>query len=228
MGFRHLTLIYHNAKYVLAQYGQFDGYPEFQGPTIHKFLSMPGKIADLKSNLHLLQVGTPDELDAIWEECYQADIELVRRNPYNFSLGTKDLAVNRRYPGISDSMGAKILNHIADVKDNKPIIIHEIKQSLEFAMDPYCKFIYHIDLDANKLNVYGHRWRFDTDAAQNRFLSLQQRNLSEQEILTNAASPFLVEFDIEKLPGEEEFMSQIDEALDKMNGKEDNDKGDES
>ena len=39
MGTRNLITVTLNKKKVVAQYGQWDGYPEGQGKTVHEFLS---------------------------------------------------------------------------------------------------------------------------------------------------------------------------------------------
>jgi len=135
--------------------------------------------------------------------------------------------LNCRYPSLSRDTGAKILNLIADVKDDKPIFICEVRESLEFAMDSLCEWVYDIDLDANKLKVYGGRVAImDADAAQsNLLLFLQPGGLSDWEMQPNTAPKCLAEFDIEKLPGEEEFVSQIQKKLSELNGEENDHEG---
>jgi len=184
MGTRHLIIIYYSGKYVLALYGQWDGYPEGQGLEIIHFLSIPGKFTTLKSNLHLLKAVNDDKLDAIVEECTQVDREIQRWLPYT---SVRDFAYNRRYPGLSRETSAKILNIIADAEGNRPIFIHDIKKSLEFARESDCEWIYIFDLDANKLKC-----RVGGVA------------VSDVEFDTRSS-----EFDIEKLPGKEEFLRQI-------------------
>ena len=39
MGTRNLTMVYLNGEYKVAQYGQWDGYPEATGCLILKFLT---------------------------------------------------------------------------------------------------------------------------------------------------------------------------------------------
>ena len=58
-------------------------------------------------------------------------------------------------------------------------------------------------------------------------LSLQPGDLSEWEMLKNPVPQLLVEFDIEKLPGEEEFVGQIKKQLSELEGEENDDEGEE-
>jgi len=203
MGTRSLIVIYYNGKYVLAQYVQWNGYPDGQGAQILKFLSTPGKTTALKSNLHLLCVATPEQLEAIDEECEQAE-----RKERGF-LGILGTFFNRHYPSLSRETGAKILDLIADAEDDKPILI---KDSLKLAVDfVWCEWKYVIDLDANKLEVYSGKVAVsDAEAARSRFaFLLQPGGQEEREMLVNTIPDMMAEFDIEKLPGEDEFVSQI-------------------
>ncbi len=236
MGGRHLIIIYHNGKYVLVKYVQWDA--DGQGARILRFLSTPEKPTALKSNLHLLQVAAPDQRKAIVEECMQADREEELRQPHGF-LDMYDTTLSLRYPSFDRGTGAEILDVIADAKDDKPIFIPEVEEDLKFAIHFLCYRIYIIDLDANKLEVYKGRVKgYDTEAARSRFVpSLQSRRPREWETLVNTVPQFLVEFDIEKLPGEEEFVSQIKKRLikvdedgeeDDVNGRQCNDEEDDT
>jgi hypothetical protein len=83
----------------------------------------------------------------------------------------------KRYPSLSRDTSAKILDIIADAKDNKPIFIRKVKDALGFAMDfLFCEWMYVIDLDANKQEVYkGSALVSDSEAARSRFVFLATR-----------------------------------------------------
>ncbi|OBT59797.1 hypothetical protein VE03_10541, partial [Pseudogymnoascus sp. 23342-1-I1] len=51
LGTRNLVFVYYQSRFVLAQYGQWDGYPEGQGFTILAFLRTPLNIERLKAGL---------------------------------------------------------------------------------------------------------------------------------------------------------------------------------
>lgn len=59
MGTRHLIAAMIDGEYKLAQYGQWDGYPEGQGVDILDFLNT-GDVEALKRNLKLL-AGSPED-----------------------------------------------------------------------------------------------------------------------------------------------------------------------
>ena len=51
MGTRNLTVVKYKDEYKIAQYGQWDGYPNGQGVTILSFLLKEGNIEKLKKAL---------------------------------------------------------------------------------------------------------------------------------------------------------------------------------
>jgi len=52
MGTRNLTCVVSGGKYIIAQYGQWDGYPSGQGVTALEFLRKKGNQALLKAALN--------------------------------------------------------------------------------------------------------------------------------------------------------------------------------
>jgi hypothetical protein len=50
MGTRHLIKVIYNKETKVAQYGQWDGYPDGQGLTILNFLDEEGNFIDLRED----------------------------------------------------------------------------------------------------------------------------------------------------------------------------------
>lgn len=63
MGTRNLTMVYVNKDYRVAQYGQWDGYPEGQGVTVLSFLHDFNKEAFLKNLSECKILKTDQELE---------------------------------------------------------------------------------------------------------------------------------------------------------------------
>jgi len=67
MGTRHLICIYHNGRFVVAQYGQYDGHPSATGMAVLRFLTQ-GNIKLLRDNIHFAPPPKPfngeDEYDS--------------------------------------------------------------------------------------------------------------------------------------------------------------------
>ncbi|CAG8981193.1 hypothetical protein HYALB_00012813 [Hymenoscyphus albidus] len=62
MGTRNVICVYYKGGFVIAQYAQWDGFPEGQGTKIWTFLSTPGNIARLKQGL--------EHIHTQWERAY--------------------------------------------------------------------------------------------------------------------------------------------------------------
>ena len=126
MGTRNLTkVIDRNGVTKIAQYGQFDGYPEYSGVRILEFIS---------------EYDTLDKLEASLEKCH-----FVKEPDYSFTdTGDykRDNAVfNAYYPNYSRNTGADILKVVVySVGD-----VNLIDES-EFENDGlFCEGVYTID-----------------------------------------------------------------------------------
>jgi hypothetical protein len=63
MGTRHLICIYHNGRFLVAQYGHWDGYPDGAGLAVLRFLT-PANIKLLRKRIHIVRPPRPcDEGD---------------------------------------------------------------------------------------------------------------------------------------------------------------------
>lgn len=125
MGTRSLIAVQINGEYKIAQYGQWDGYPEGQGSDVLNFL----KKADI------------EEFKKAVSECrYLSDSELSERNMPDWQ---------KIYPELSRDAGADILTLV--LFSNKRFL----KNSIDFANDSlFCEWVYVIDLDNMKFEVY--------------------------------------------------------------------------
>ncbi|KAK4042076.1 hypothetical protein C8A01DRAFT_44852 [Parachaetomium inaequale] len=166
MGTRHLICIFWKGKWVIAQYGQFDGYPDGQGAKIVKFLAVARNIDNLKAGLeHHIYQPTTDEIDAIWAECEAWDED---REAQGLMYDRRMFGINQLYPSMARETSAGILGIIARAsqteqgedgaeggaeKKPKKIPVH---LELEFANNTlFCEWAYVIDLDKEVLEVYG-------------------------------------------------------------------------
>lgn len=128
MGTRNLTSVIYQEKTRVAQYGQWDGYPEGQGKTVLEFLKTfnPDKF---KEQLLKIRWITSEEADKI----------------------NKDKDWTTKYPHLSRDRGANILNLIHSESTKIDFLV----DSSEFIKDGlFCEWAYIIDLDKNTLDVY--------------------------------------------------------------------------
>lgn len=146
MGTRNLTVVIKKAKPVVAQYGQWDGYPSGQGATVLNFLKSTD-LATFEKKLEKVHFINEDD---------QLNINLFME-----SIGSKDGWMNSEqaekykaaYPYLSRDHGAEVLKLIMDAPEKESIILND---STAFAADSlYCEWAYIINLDTRQLEVYG-------------------------------------------------------------------------
>lgn len=126
MGTRNLTAVFHDGKFKVCQYGQWDGYPSVQGATVLNFLTT---LFEKESFLSKLENGfTP----ITYEEC-----EKLFNTPEGRPFLTRDTA-------------AGILEIIQCSNGKFPLVLSEDF----FADSLFCEWAYVIDLDKNELQVY--------------------------------------------------------------------------
>lgn len=147
MGTRNLTCVFHDGKYKLAQYGQWDGYPSGQGATALAFLR--GEYFDRARLIAQLDAAyAPTE--AQYNDWYIA----AGADPKRLAEGYVDYDASKRFsakhPNLSRDTGAKILQLMAT--STGPIALNVRPQ---FAADSlFCEWCYVIDLDKNTFEVF--------------------------------------------------------------------------
>lgn len=196
MGTRHLICAISDDEYRIAQYGQWEGYPEGQGAAILEFLKSP-MVEQLRKNLERCSWITNDEYCKLWEE---------------FGVDTTQLYVDcdmyekfyEIYPQLSRDTGAKILEIVAGATDEI-----KLQNSLDFSQDSlFCEWAYVIDFDKNTFEVYQGFIETPFDASE-RFYTAGQED-------DNGLYPFrlIKTFDLSALPSEEEFLEICEPAED--------------
>lgn len=143
MGTRSLTMVYIDGEYKVAQYGQWDGYPEGQGVICLHFLRDEMKEEKFREALKEVRYLNRSDISDIWKE-FGADEEGMIRSEDADRL-------KRAYPELNRDTAAKILNMIQERKLKAP----GLQNNLEFAADSlFCEWAYVIDLDKRTFEVY--------------------------------------------------------------------------
>jgi len=143
MGTRNLTMVIKDAEPVVAQYGQWDGYPSGHGVTALNFLKTKS-LKKFKKKLELVRFTTKEDEDEL--------------ENFMKSIGVTDGWMNtdqagkfhKAYPFLTRDNGAEILTLIQNNKD--PVFLTD---SSDFAKDSlFCEWAYVIDLDKETFEVY--------------------------------------------------------------------------
>ncbi|MBC8551708.1 MAG: hypothetical protein H8D23_18835, partial [Candidatus Brocadiales bacterium] len=126
MGTRNLTAVMMDKEYKIAQYGQWDGYPEGQGRTILNFIH--------KTDLNAFKEALKD-------------VRWITEDESKKVVGTPDWP--NVYPHLSRDAGGEILQMVMDRTAKI------LTKSISFAGDSIlCGYAYGIDLDKKTLEAY--------------------------------------------------------------------------
>lgn len=142
MGTRNLVAVYAGGDYRIAQYGQWDGYPDGEGLTVLRFLHKMNRDEFTEKVLATRWISD-HEIENLWVECgAERGSDLV------------PMAVSNRFaqehPELSRDTGGAILDI---VNERKPGI--KLSNSIKFASNSlFCEWAYVVDLDKGTFEVY--------------------------------------------------------------------------
>lgn len=188
MGTRSLTMVYSDGEYKVAQYGQFDGYPEDLGCYILNFLKN-NNIKLLKERVNEIGSYSKDDIEKINEYIK----EKRSKDPFYY-WPTK-------FPHLSRECRAEVLEKIIKKE------IDKVNLELNFAADSlFCEWAYVIDLDNNTLEIFDgiNKTKLDEN---DRFYFLEEKSTDPYHPIK-----FLIKFDLNNLPEEKEFIEKIYKA----------------
>lgn len=200
MGTRHLICIFKNGEYRLANYGQWDGYPDGQGLDILRFL----QDQDRRYMLSLLCDNLSFMTEEDWNKVHEK---------YSDMMGSEEYSrYKNEYPELSRDLGSEILGMILE-RDG----FLKTNNSLRFAADSlFCEWAYMIDFDKGTFEVY---------KGFNKTKLNEKERFSCLEIITRKTDlvdqyypvKFLAEFPLNHLPTEKEFIEVCDPQKEEPN-----------
>lgn len=141
MGTRNLTMVISNGETKVAQYGQWDGYPDGQGSTILEFLRN-ADLVQFKELLENVRFISNEEI----EKRYKA---LGIKSPDGWLTMEQAEKFKKANPQLDRDMAAEVLQAIYQNG------VTELNDSSSFAGDSlFCEWAYVVDLDKMVLEVY--------------------------------------------------------------------------
>lgn len=217
MGTRNLTMVISNKKTKVAQYGQFDGYPEGQGMTILNFLRRVN-FKKFKTKVDGLRFATPEDekelndfLKSIGSENGWLNMEQAAK--YNEKYGW--LARETAGQILTAVMGNPIreLDFPTNKRVGKKYKVRFLQDGSKFAADSlFCEWAYVIDLDKGTFEVYKGFNKKPLGKDQ-RFRYMQDLNLHLDKDKDGNFQPanyypvrHLVTFKLKDLPNKETFL----------------------
>ncbi len=191
MGTRNLVAVQLDGQYKVAQYGQWDGYPEGQGMGCLEFLRKEMEEDVFKSALRNTSFISSKELAELWQQ-YGASSE---------GWVTMEQADNmkRDHPEFSRDTGSDILKLVQDHPEGM-----KLQNSIDFIGDGlFCEWAWVIDLD--KRTFEGFRGFNQTPLTPGeRFYGFDGDGDYQPPHLTAC-------FSIDELPDDKTFLAAFDE-----------------
>jgi len=189
MGTRNLTCVVLDGEYRIAQYCQWDGYPEGQGTTVLDFLKNKMDRDRFVSGLKQTNWITDEEHTKLWNE--------VGADGPDFATMYVVHKFKSLHPQLDRDMGADVLEFVQE--SDSPVML---QNSVDFAKDGlFCEWAYVVDLDNNKLEVYSGLGQ-ETPPEGNRFGTDIGENGYSTVTMVKA-------YDLDNLPDEETFIKEL-------------------
>ena len=183
MGTRNLTIVKHNEEIKVAQYCQWDGYPDSAGLHILNFLQKRNK-EDFKHNLEQCSWATEEDLEKAEEF-----IKSIEESNLTIHADTWHAV----FPAFHRNTGCRILELICPPYGGPKRML--LQNSFKFGGDKvFCEWAWVIDLDSNQLEVYS-----SSDGSKGIF-----EDLDDPVRLT-------VSWDLDTLPTPEDFMTYFND-----------------
>jgi hypothetical protein len=197
MGTRNLTVLVSEGEIKIAQYGQWDGYPDYMGINILKFLrEIDVEIMKKQAkNVFFIDEDKQSEIDLYLKEIGSTNGYLNKEQ--------SDLYYEK-YKFLDRSIGSDILEMVYNEEFNKPMLLNN---SITFSGDSlFCEWAYVIDLDKNLFEVYEGFNKNELNE-NNRFFKYTIENEEYHPIKLKK------EFPLNVLPSDEEFLTYFKEGV---------------
>lgn len=182
MGTRHLTAVFLDGKYRVAQYGQWDGYPEEAGQNCLNFART------------IVDKSARDKFADKVRKCAWATNKYID-NKCNYENWQKD------YPEFSRDTGSNILQIIND--SNRKIKLTNV---IDFVADGFmCEWVWVIDLDNNTFEGF-KGFNSQPLTKDDRFKFLESDDKEEFY-----PAKLVAKWKLDNLPTNEEFLASFKE-----------------
>lgn len=190
MGTRSLTAVFLDEEYKVAQYGQWDGFPEGQGMTALHFLREEMDEEKFKMALRNSSFIKPLEMRNICEK-YGMD--------ENGHIAPKNLdQIKKDHPEFDRRMGAEILGIVQSNPDGL-----KLDNSISFAANSLpCEWAWVIDFDAGVFEAYKGSNRDKPLSENDRFFFLNDQAEGDYYPVRKVA-----EWKLNDLPSDEDFLA---------------------
>lgn len=209
MGTRNLTMVIKDHETKVAQYGQWDGYPEGQGLTILSFLQEPSNIEKLREILP--KIRFENQKDSQVKDEFLKSI----RSTNEWVNMEQAEQFYKQYPLHNRNLGGEILSRLLEHSEQPEIVLVNEEGFASESM--FCEWAYVVDLDKNTFEVY-KGWNQSGITPKDRFFSINDKESPYRPV------KILKSFSLDRLPDEEKFLMECKKQLESERSKsQDND-----
>jgi len=177
MGTRNLTMVINKeGETKIAQYGQWDGYPEGQGVTILNFLKS-ADLEQLNKKLKNCTWVTQEQFDQFYKDAGHDGGQWV-----NMEVSDR---MKSAHPQLNRDMAAEVLEHVYN--SEKDVLLQNSEAAGK--KGSWVEWSYIINLKENTLSVHGHIdepaikvYKLDALPEEKRFISDFEENDEEDKM----------------------------------------------
>ena len=194
MGTRNLTAVFLDGEYKIAQYGQWDGYPDGAGLTCLHFLRDECNMQEFKEKVSNVTFISEEDRTALLREFGMRDDGTISWKDYD--------RFKASYPELHRDVGSDILEYIY----NRPTGVR-LGNEIDFAADGlFCEWAWVVDLDAGTFEAY-EGFNSEPLKPEDRFYFLRDKESGKYHGVKMVAK-----WDLNDLPSDEEFLSSFKEG----------------
>jgi hypothetical protein len=200
MGTRHLIAVQIDGEYPIAQYGQWDGYPDGQGLTVLHFLRDELRRGDL--------IAKAKAAPEMTQEMRSAKLRELGHDGSDWVKDEVAEAYYKLYPQLSRDVGGKILAMIQNGDMGAPL-----RREIAFAGESLmCEWAWVIDLDKNTFEAFKGFNKQPLDPSE-RFASIpyDERAKSYDKKEQYYQVRHVATWSLDALPTDEEFLAAFQE-----------------
>lgn len=198
MGTRNSTLVQIDGEYKIAQYCQWDGYPEGKGLGILEFLRN-SDLQKFKEKASSLKSLTKEEVEKLWNECGSDNSGFV-----SFDIANR---FKEKYPHLHRDTGGRDILELVDGDKIDAVFLNT-----EFPKNSlWCEWCYVLDMDKKIFEI--HKGFNKTP------LSVSDRFYKPDLSIETEYYPvkLLASFDMNNLPNDVEFIRVVEERIENLN-----------
>ena len=218
MGTRNLTAVMLDGEYKVAQYGQWDGYPDAAGTTILEALlkAQQDNFAGLRQAVERSSFVDEENLSVRWNSVGADGSGMV-----SMDIVEK---FTKKWPQLNRDMGYGIVDYLLEHPEGV-----ELNDSITFVADSlFCEYAYVIDLDKHTFEVY-RGFNKEPLADNERFVAFFSEETNSHRSNDDIYYPVKLwkSFDLNNLPNTEDFMAHFSEPEEEEDEEEEEDNDNE-